>query len=774
MSERHLNNTAIHATASEAVQALHESLLQSNDHLCSNIQNALHLHPAAVMAPVTEAVEQNGIVEEMTSPHPTRLLLFRTLQRKLQEDSSSNNTSCYWGCLVRALQVARTLEGTKKHANGTFCDVPVAWMLQYGTKRLDVLWAFLQRHPETSQAFANVLLFQRENTENRVCQCESITSQFLQKMHSETTLAASILTLAIQHWPLTLWLSQKGAFALRLVQGMDSALRVAYCCFQREKSQTMLSLVQTLLRYIPWQEKLQSPCDNIIDSLIDSLSDKEVRTAFLELCGGQVTPEGKETPTSPFVQVWLDSDRGITWVTEMLQLCQENRKPEMNSLQLILCSILTSNYVIFAHHDVLWYQFQDTLFALQGEKRGFELMEAILKGRYSECTCHRIIPPAWWNHILVGLAEDPSVAATVCSCCGYMRAEDWTRQDNIDNILENILFFCTDRRISAKWRTVSLKGLGNVCSNLFMDSNAKHTRQNEILQAVRTTMDEKNAQVRCMSLFVVGNLSFTLRSRGASLHSIPLWIIVSDQCLAKLQEDDNEKVINNAIRSIGQIAALFLTQADVEQLVPYVVEIVYALERRMKRSLPSNADAFVLSWKQRSARKRHCWGSCNSIAVIFQSLSREVLDCSRVLKTLIDVVEQGGNEKAVVSACKAIRSYRFPLKVNLTPAIQACVHALESPDTKSRFNGEMELLMLVLLRNMTCSDVICWLSTLQDSRNRILLWLFSWMVSHSVPSESFLVVSDAINRSGVYFDVNVEQMFSTTIRNGCEEDGDEL
>ncbi|GAX24615.1 hypothetical protein FisN_21Lh284 [Fistulifera solaris] len=762
----------MHATASDAVQALHESLLHSNDNLCLSIQDALDRYPAALMAPVTETVEQNGIIEELTSPHPTRLLLFRTLQRKLQEGSSSSNTSYYWGCLVRALHVARTLEGTKKHANGTFCDVPVAWMLQYGTKRLDVLWAFLQRHPETSRAFANALLFQKENTKDCECQCES--SQFLRKMHSETTLAASILTLAIQHWPLTLWLSQKGSFALRFVQGIDSALRVAYCCFQREKSREILSLIQSLLRCIPWQETLQSPCDDIIISLIDSLSDKKVRGVFLELCGGQVTPEGSKTPMSPFMKVWLDSDRGIKWVTELLQLFQENRnRIEMTSLRPVLCSILTSNYVMFANHDVLWYQFQDTLFALQGEKRGFDLLEAILKGRYLEDTYHRIIPPAWWDHILVGLAEDHSVAATVCSCCGYMRAEDWARQENIDNLLESMILFCTDQRINTKWRAVSLKGLGNVCSNLCMDSNSENTRQSKILQAVRTTMHEKNAQVRCMSLFVVGNLSFALRSSGANLHSIPLWIIVSHQCLEKL-EDDDEKVINNAIRSIGQIAALFLTQTDVEQLVPYVVKIVYALERRMKRSLPSNADNLVLSWKQRSARKRHCWGSCNSMAVIFQSLSREVLDCRGVLKTLIKVLEQGGNEKVVVSACKAIRSYRFSLQVNLAPAIQTCVQTLECTDTKSFLKEEMELLMLVVLRNMTCSDVICWFSTLQDSKNRVLLWLFSWMVSHSVPSACFLVVSDAMNRSGVDADVNVEQMFGTTIRNGCEEDGDEL
>ncbi|GAX27934.1 hypothetical protein FisN_21Hh284 [Fistulifera solaris] len=768
---RSFHNATIHGTASDAVQTLHENLLHSNDNLCSSIQDALDRYPAALMAPVTETVEQNGIIEELTSPNPTRLLLFRTLQRKLQEDLSFNNTSCYWGCLLRALQVARTLEGTKKHANGTFCDVPVSFMLQYGTKRLDVLWAFLQRHPDTCRAFANVLLFQKDIIENRVCE----SSQFLHRMHSETTLAASILTLAIQHWPLTLWLSQKGAFALRLVQGIDSALRVAYCCFQREKSREVLSLIQTLLRYIPWQEKLQSPFDDIIISLTDSLSDKEVRAIFLELCGGQVTPEGSETAMSPFIKVWMTSDRGIQWVTELLQLFQENRnRLEMNSLQPVLCSILTSNYVMFAYHDVLWHQFQDTLFALHGEKCGYDLMEATLKGRFSEDSCHRIIPSAWWDHILVGLAEDHSTAATACSCCGYMRAEDWARQENIDNILESISLICTDQGISAKWRTVSLKGLGNVCTNLFMDTNAMHIRQHKILQAVRTIMDDKNALVRCMALFVVGNLSFALRSSGASLQSIPLWINVSVQCLEKLQEDANEKVINNAIRSIGQIASLFLTQSDVEQLVPYVVKIVHALERRMQSCLPSNPNDLVLSWKQRSARKKHCWGSCNSIAVIFQCLSREVLDCGGVLNTLIKVLEQGDNEKVVVSACKAIRSYRFSLKVNLIPAIQTCVQTLEFPNTKARLNEEMELLMLVVLRNMTCTDFICWFSTLQDSKNRVLLWLFSWMVSHSVPSESFLVVSEAMNRSGVDVDVNVEQIFGSVIRKGCEEDGDEL
>lgn len=779
MSERHrFEDAGIHSSPSDAVQALHEMLLQSNDNpsLCQGIQDALSLYPAALMAPVTEMVEQNGVVEEMASPHPTRLLLFRTLQRKLHEGTAASNN--YWDCLLRAFQVARTLEGTQKHANGLFCDVPVAWMLQHGTSRLDVFWAFLQRHADTSRAFANVLLFQRKSKQSSACVCKcDPESHFLQRMHSETTLAASILALAIQNWPLTLWLKKKGSFSLRLVQGLDSALRVTYCCFQREKhSRSILSLVHALLRHIPWQEKLQSSCTDLVESLTQSLSNSnEARGVFLELCGGQMTPEGGETPMSPFIRAWLDTNSGSQWVQKLLQLHQQNQnRAKMNATYSVLCAMLTSNFIMFARNEELWQLFQDTLQALQGEKQGFELMEAVLKGRHSEKTYLRNIPSAWWDQITVGLAGNHYIAATVCSCCGYLRAEDWAQQDNVESVLEAIVSVCSDHRINAKWRTVSLKGLANVCSDLFTVSKAIQSQQNIILQTVSKTMNESNAQVQCMSLFVAGNLSLVLRNHEAILQSIPLWVMVSEQCLAKLQEDYNEKVTNNAIRSIGQIAALFLIQPDVGQLMSYVTEMVEALKERMQMSLPKSSDAIVLSWKQRSSRKRHCWGSCNSMANIFQSLGRTVLDCSGVLETLVEVIQEGGNEKVVISASKAIRSYSTSFQINLTPAIQYCVHVLEYGEAKSRLKEEMEMLLPVLLQNMTQRDFTCWISNLQDSKDKVLRWLFSWMVSRSVPSECFLALSDAMNRSGIQLDISIEQMFATAIRDDCGEDGDEL
>lgn len=746
------------STASEAVQALYEMLLQ--DHLpCEKfIQDALK-HPAW-MAPVTD--EQNG--EEMAFPNPTRLLLFRTLQRKLQDETT------YWDCLVRALQVARALEGTRKHANGTFCDVPVAWMLQYATDRLDVVWAFLQRHPETSRAFVNVLLFQE--TQN-MCACKP-ASAFLQRMHQETTVAASILTLAIQNWPLALWLKREGSYSQRLVQALESAIRVTNCCFQREKhSQSMLSLVQAILRHIPWHEKLRIPAMDLVESLTLSISDsQEALTVFLELCGGQITPQGDETPMSPFVRAWLDSYHGIQWFKNLLH--QQKEASARKTMHPILCAILTSNFSMLGKNEDLWQLFQETFQSIQEEKQGFELMEAMLKGRHSESTLLRKLPPAWWEQFLIGLASDHSKAATACSCCGYLRAEDWAQQDSFDSILEAMVSICSNHLASAKWRSASLKALGDACSNLFIVPKAIRSQQNIILEAVITTMNDSNAQVRCMSLFVVGNLAWTLRSREAILQSIPLWITVADQCLAKVNEDANEKVINNAIRSIGQIAALFLVQPNLGQLISYVTEIVDALKVRIQMSLPNNKDAVVLSWKQRSARKRHCWGACNSVAIIFQSLNSTTLDCSSILETLVEVIEKGGNEKVVVSASKAIRAYNALLQVDLVPAIQCCVRTLEYDDSRSRLKEEMEMLLPVLLQNMTRNDASCWISTLKDSKDKVLSWLFAWMVSYSIPSQCFLVVSDAINRSGVQVDISVEQMFATAIRNDNDEDGDEL
>lgn len=188
-------------------------------------------------------------------------------------------------------------------------------------------------------------------------------------------------------------------------------------------------------------------------------------------------------------------------------------------------------------------------------------------------------------------------------------------------------------------------------------------------------------------MFSLGNLAHSLRTNDCKSLEVPL-IISTCPKIQLAMHDLNDKVrfcsvlysakvvktfahvlsqvSGNSIRSAGHWGYL-LARTDQGNMTPEATRIlgtiVDDLSCKLSNTLESlsNGKKETLTWKQRSAAKKHGWGACHSLACIFKGLS--VLDnsvlsssCSEGVRQLILCMEKFYflNEKITLSAMAAL------------------------------------------------------------------------------------------------------------------------
>lgn len=352
------------------------------------------------------------------------------------------------------------------------------------------------------------------------------------------------------------------------------------------------------------------------------------------------------------------------------------------------------------------------------------------------------------------------------------RSEDWSLLDQIDDKvschLDNILSSCQNS--SAKIREGAARAVGEFCTQYVLSddssggpiNDAKMQQYRSLAHKVHTAMlklcKDKNAGARSMSIFSLGNLSDALKRLNAKEIIDTLSLYEIHKAILSSFGDTNDKVVKNAIRSVGHTSNLLSlslrhesTDEHVSLLCGLLVETIEALTSKLWKTLHvalNEEQKAGMTWKERSAAKKHGWGACHSLGLVFEGLwlslfedSNELaMACSKAVQCLVrcpchhDVL----NEKVVLAAMAAICQLPIEFLIQndahesvLGNTLKTSILILESGSNNRRVTLKVtkqnEQFLLHLLNSASIADATI---VLDDDRvtTQTLECLYSWMV----------------------------------------------
>lgn len=137
-------------------------------------------------------------------------------------------------------------------------------------------------------------------------------------------------------------------------------------------------------------------------------------------------------------------------------------------------------------------------------------------------------------------------------------------------------------------------------------------------------------------------------------------------CLAtqSCMEDEDVKVVGNAIRSVGHVAVVISKYSAIPvQVEQYFGKSVTVLTTKVRQA--GGVATSELSWKQRSAAKKNGWGACHALGLMLDCLplhQHEPLHPSfkDALEALFTCIHRWEtlNEKITLAALKAVQRIR--------------------------------------------------------------------------------------------------------------------
>lgn len=396
--------------------------------------------------------------------------------------------------------------------------------------------------------------------------------------------------------------------------------------------------------------------------------------------------------------------------------------------------------------------------------------------------------------------------------------EDWRLVDategEILRHLNRMLEWC--QYPVATVREAACKAVGEFCTQYGAAIGLKSDQADTKIQQYRLIFGkichvmlqvckDPNAGARSMSIFALGNLVYELRG---SNHKLLLnQEIVSEICEAILEGlgDKNDKVVGNSIRSLGHSGNLLVrclldsheggNSVSLRLLNRMVCSFADKISIALDVALNTTSKS-SLTWKQRSAAKKHGWGACHSLGLVFQACTVEITQiepdlassCREALKQLVLCCahREKINEKVVVGAMAAIRSIPRPVLVEASRESGLVGDALASsvslfydtlmleigrsfnlPELKAlddKFTKQNKQLLNHLLRSASINDAH---KVLKDDRvsTQTLHALYTWMVDQEdgvLDGSSFEIFALALQRPGLLCDnVALELKFAS-------------
>lgn len=240
----------------------------------------------------------------------------------------------------------------------------------------------------------------------------------------------------------------------------------------------------------------------------------------------------------------------------------------------------------------------------------------------------------------------------------------------------------------------------------------------------------------------------------------------------------------NAIRSVGHWGSILASRIGKDQSnlqhLKCLVSAIQGLSFRVGRTLAlaSPEQQAQMSWKERSAAKKHGWGACYSLGRILGSIH----DCnegsdleesvSNAVKQLVQCLTQSAllSEKVVLAAMVALRAIKPLVLVGVTgksgligeTLVVCCLVLLSQQQQISnpKFVDESARLLSHFLSCASISDVVIVLKH-EETSKATLESLYRWMVENELEGRAFEIFALGMLRPGLVHDVSLEQRFAS-------------
>ena len=446
---------------------------------------------------------------------------------------------------------------------------------------------------------------------------------------------------------------------------------------------------------------------------------------------------------------------------------------------------------------------------------GVKLIESFILGRKAhviECTSKKIqhnmelaVVPESFCPLLHSALTDQSSAVRngAVTSFGSLLVTDWvallsrgSSSGNASSLdwthVDSVLRMCTPNGEKiGNVRSAACKAVGDICTvcvgSLLSEEGLEKAVpfSDDFVVAISTkvciqmeqALQDKTLSVRSMALFAIGNTSLALKDRCAflSMHRIlPLVYACID--------DKDDKVVGNAIRTIGHVSYFVYTPEFLSNEGVSVSD-----DLKLYASLLSNLTAKIhdvlcdatgekpraLTWKQRNSAKKHAWGAATTIGMLLgHSHLLSHFDDSLVESAMLQLfrciqLHAFVNEKIFAAAVNAMRALPGSLWQYLATKksdIVACGLAtffnfLELPQKKaaSSYQSSVERLANALILIANRRD-FCQIFLLRESLPFSIDFFYQWMVSYGVQHSTLEEVVDAVTSQEVEHVIDVSDI----------------
>jgi hypothetical protein len=308
------------------------------------------------------------------------------------------------------------------------------------------------------------------------------------------------------------------------------------------------------------------------------------------------------------------------------------------------------NLASFFDVCVVQSQNPDTIARIQGIK----LIESFIVGRKTssvECTHVFSVISQKLCPILLDALEDNSAAirTSATTSLGSLVRHDWislliSDAEEVEELsidwtpLESILRLCfaNTEKVSSV-RSSACKAIGDISTCCIhrtfyecaapLSNDFVITFADKVCEVMAKAVSDRDAKVRSMALFAVGNLSLAMKMIYADDTSPAIAIMKRSFVLAnEYFSDKDEKVVANAIRTISHTAYFVyepkFSLANESHDTLLSIEMFRSLVAKLSAKVSFALDDAVgespkgLTWKQRKGATKQSWGSCTTLGVL--------------------------------------------------------------------------------------------------------------------------------------------------------------
>ena len=541
--------------------------------------------------------------------------------------------------------------------------------------------------------------------------------------------------------------------------------------------------------------------------------DETVTTSLKVLAdcfGGVETPQGGLTPLPLPTEIWLRRSLSSVFVDKVFRIIARIDSTSLNSkglanleVNLLTHMVRTVSWVVLENETRLknFVALSRVLISSDNNKMkltGVQMISAFVEGKRNATELSSNSKTGSQSMILIYqclyqmlLERNSSILSCTLSAYGNLQYSDWLVLINQDpNPLKLILKLCIectpDRHGNVK--SEACRSIGNVVTECLESiRNIYHEElRKKIFAIVRDSIDvtafavkDTIAGVRSMALFAIGNIAFTITGDDFRelRESLPLINITTN--VYKCLFDENDKVVGNAIRTLGHLFAVLCQQVshspvDCRRTIELCGKAAIELGRKIELAINDVTDTLTQrSWRQRSYAKKHAWGACQALSSILRCnvVNEDVIqkEVKSALQSMIKCIQNSQliNEKiafGAVSTLLVVPINVFECHSNFESIggllLAVCLSKMEASEILSSYRNELLTLMEKLVRRMNQFDMMTCLSHEDISRSNVQ-FMYNWMVEKNMDASCFENVAEALQFSSFSSDVDLIQKFTS-------------